>query len=40
MGKLKRFKRIALRREKTAEDYGFVVAFAYAIILVIPVYIP
>lgn len=34
MGKLKRFKRIALRCEKTAENYGSLVAFACAIILV------
>jgi len=40
MGKLKRFKRIALRHEDTAENYGFLVAFAYAIILVESVYMP
>lgn len=34
IGKLKRFKRIALRCEKTAENYGSLVAFACAIILV------
>lgn len=34
MGKLKRFKRIALRCEKTAENYGALVAFACSIILV------
>lgn len=34
MGKLKRFKRIALRCEKTAEHYGALVAFACSIILV------
>jgi len=32
MGKLKRFKRIALRCEKTAKNYGALVAFACAII--------
>ena len=34
MGKLKRFKRIALRCEKTAENYAALVAFACALILV------
>jgi len=34
MGKLKRFKRIALRCEKTAENYGSFVAFACGLILV------
>ena len=34
MGKLKRFKRIALRCEKTAENYASLVAFACALILV------
>ncbi len=34
MGKLKRFKRIALRCEKAAENYGAFVAFACSIILV------
>ena len=34
MGKLKRFKRIALRCEKTAKNYGALVAFACAIILI------
>ena len=34
MGKLKRFKRIALRCEKTAENYASLVAFACPIILV------
>ena len=34
MGKLKRFKRVALRCEKTAESYGALVAFACAMILV------
>lgn len=34
MGKLKRFKRVALRCEKTAENYSALVAFACAIILV------
>ncbi len=33
MGKLKRFKRIALRCEKTAQNYASVVAFACGIIL-------
>ena len=33
MGKLKRFKRIALRCEKTAENYASLVAFACALIL-------
>jgi len=33
MGKLKRFKRLALRCEKIAENYGSFVAFACAIIL-------
>lgn len=35
-GKLKRFKRIALRCEKTAESYGAFVAFACSLILVNP----
>ena len=34
MGKLKRFKRVALRCEKTAESYGAFVAFACSLILV------
>ena len=34
IGKLKRFKRIALRCEKTAESYGAFVAFACSLILV------
>jgi hypothetical protein len=33
MGKLKRFKRIALRCEKTAQNYAALVAFACGIIL-------
>ena len=33
-GKLKRFKRIALRCEKTAQNYASIVAFACAIILI------
>lgn len=38
VGKLKRFKRIALRCEKTAESYGALVAFACGLILVKSVY--
>lgn len=34
MGKLKRFKRVALRCEKTAESYAAFVAFACSLILV------
>ena len=34
MGKLKRFKRIALRCEKTAQNYAAFVAFACGLILV------
>lgn len=34
IGKLKRFKRIALRCEKTAENYSALVAFACGIILI------
>ena len=34
VGKLKRFKRIALRCEKTAQNYGSFVAIALAFILV------
>ena len=34
MGKLKRFKRVALRCEKTAESYNAIVAFACTMILV------
>ena len=34
MGKLKRFKRVALRCEKTAESYAAFVAFACTMILV------
>jgi transposase len=34
IGKLKRFKRIALRCEKTAENYAAIVAFACGLILV------
>ena len=33
VGKLKRFKRVALRCEKTAQNYGSVVALALAFIL-------
>ena len=33
-GKLKRFKRVALRCEKTAQNYGSVVALALGFILV------
>ncbi len=34
IGKLKRFKRVALRCEKTAESYAALVAFACGLILV------
>ena len=34
IGKLKRFKRVALRCEKTAESYAAFVAFACSLILV------
>ena len=34
MGKLKRFKRIAMRCEKTAESYAAFVGFACGLILV------
>jgi len=34
IGKLKRFKRVALRCEKTAESYAAIVAFACSLILV------
>ena len=34
VGKLKRFKRIALRCEKTAQNYGSFVALACALILI------
>jgi hypothetical protein len=34
MGKLKRFKRIALRCEKTADNYRAFVAFACGLILI------
>ena len=34
MGKLKRFKRVALRCEKTAQNYASFVAFACGLILV------
>lgn len=34
IGKLKRFKRIALRCEKTAENYAALIAFACGLILV------
>jgi transposase len=34
VGKLKRFKRIALRCEKTAQNYGSIVAFALGLIIV------
>ena len=34
MGKLKRFKRVAMRCEKTAESYSAIVAFACTMILV------
>ena len=33
MGKLKRFKRVALRCEKTAENHASIVAFACGLIL-------
>ena len=33
MGKLKRFKRVAMRCEKTAESYAAIVAFACGLIL-------
>jgi hypothetical protein len=36
VGKLKRFKRIALRCEKTATNYGSFVAFALGLILIKP----
>jgi transposase len=35
IGKLKRFKRVALRCEKTAENYAAIVAFAFACGLVL-----
>ena len=34
MGKLKRFKRVALRCEKTAESYAAFAAFACGLILI------
>ncbi len=34
MGKLKRFKRIALRCEKTAENFASLVSFACSLILI------
>ncbi len=34
MGKLKRFKRIALRCEKTAQNYGSLLALSFVFILV------
>jgi SepF-like predicted cell division protein (DUF552 family) len=34
MGKLKRFKRVAMRCKKTAQSFGAFVAFACALILV------
>jgi transposase len=34
VGKLKRFKRVALRCEKTAQNYGSVVALALGFILI------
>jgi transposase len=34
MGKLKRFKRVALRCEKTDENYGSIVALALSFILI------
>jgi transposase len=34
IGKLKRFKRVALRCEKTAESYAAIVAFACSLVLV------
>jgi transposase len=34
VGKLKRFKRVALRCEKTAQNFGSVVAFALSLIIV------
>jgi len=40
IGKLKRFKRIALRCEKTARNYGSFVALALGFILVKSVYTP
>jgi transposase len=40
VGKLKRFKRIALRCEKTAQNYGALVAFACGLILIKSVHTP
>ena len=34
VGKLKRFKRVALRCEKTSRNYGSIVAFALGLIIV------
>ncbi|MGH9540473.1 MAG: hypothetical protein ACRD2H_01150 [Terriglobales bacterium] len=34
MGKLKRFKRLALRCEKTAQNYGALVAFVCGLLLI------
>jgi len=34
IGKLKRFKRIALRCEKTAQNYAAIIAFVCAVILI------
>ena len=39
VGKLKRFKRVALRCEKTAQNYGSIVALALSFILVKSVHI-
>ena len=38
VGKLKRFKRVTLRCEKTAQNYGSVVALALGFILIKSVY--
>ncbi len=40
VGKLKRFKRVALRCEKTAQNYGSFVALALAFVLIKPVHTP
>ena len=40
VGKLKRFKRIALRCEKTARNYGSFVALALGLILIVPFGVP
>ena len=34
VGKLKRFKRVALRCEKTSRNYGSIVAFALSLIII------